>query len=83
MEDLINEQIFENLFENYQIVRTTINPDDLSNEPYSGRYIIRDENGQIVRHGQGILSKTSWTLKTDCEQALSEIVQKRFEEQAQ
>ena len=76
-----NDAILENIAENYQIVKTTDNPDFFSNEPYSGRYVIRDENNQIVRYGIGILSKTSWTFKEDAEKALSEIVKQRFEEE--
>lgn len=75
-----NDDILESIAENYQIVKTTDNPDYFSNEPYSGRYVIRDENNNIVRYGVGILSKTSWTFKEDAEQVLSEIVQERFEE---
>jgi len=75
-----NDAVLENIAENYQIVKTTDNPDYFSNEPYSGRYVIRDENNQIVRYGIGILSKTSWTFKKDAEEALSEIVKQRFEE---
>tara|TARA_R100001163_G_scaffold58907_1_gene47396 strand:+ start:40 stop:312 length:273 start_codon:yes stop_codon:yes gene_type:complete len=80
MSNLQNTEILESLAENYQIVKTSNNPDYFSNEPYSGRYVIKDENNQIVRYGVGILSKTSWTFKEDAEKALSEIVQKRFEE---
>jgi len=75
-----NDAILESIAENYQIVNTSDDPDCFSNEPYSGRYVIRDENNQIVRYGVGILSKTSWTLKEDAEKALSEIVQEKFEE---
>ena len=75
-----NDAILESIAENYQIVKTTDNPDYFSNEPYSGRYVIRDENNNIVRYGVGILSKTSWTFKEDAEQALSEIVKQKFEE---
>ena len=41
--------------------------------------MIRDENNELVRHDW----KSSWSLKRDAEQALSEIVHQRFEEQAQ
>ena len=80
MSNLQNTEILESISENYQILKTSDNPDYFSNEPYSGRYVIRDENNQIVRYGVGILSKTSWTFKEDAEKALSEIVEQRFEE---
>ena len=79
MSNLQNTEILESISENYQIVKTTVS-DYFSNEPYSARYVIRDENNQIVRYGVGILSKTSWTFKKDAEQALSKIVQERFKE---
>ena len=80
MSNLQNTEILESISENYQILKTSDNPDYFSNEPYSGRYVIRYENNQIVRYGVGILSKTSWTFKEDAEKALSEIVKQRFEE---
>ena len=67
-----NDAILENIAENYYIQPTYIE-DGLT---MSIRYVIRDQNNQIVRH----YWKSSWTLKKDAEQALSEIVQERFEE---
>ena len=78
MEDLINEEILENISENYQIYKVTSNC-------IPTKYVIRerscfaDQDLKLVRHDH----KTSWSLKTDAEQALSEIVHQRFEEQAQ
>ena len=67
-----NDAILENIAENYYIQPTYIE-DGLT---MSRRYVIRDEDNQIVRH----YWKSSWTLKKDAEQALFEIVQERFEE---
>ena len=67
-----NDAILENIAEKYHIQPTYIE-DGLT---MSRRYVIRDEDNQIVRH----YWKSSWTLKKDAEQALSEIVQERFEE---
>ena len=69
-----NDAILENIAEKYHIQPTYIC--DESNMNYSVRYVIKDEDNQIVRH----YWKSSWTLKKDAEQALSEIVQERFEE---
>ena len=73
-----NDVILESIAEKYHIQPTYIC--DGSNMDYSVRYVIRDENNNIVRYGVGILSKTSWTLKEEAEEVLSEIVQERFEE---
>ena len=67
-----NDAILENIAEKYHIQPTYIE-DGLT---MSRRYVIRDEDNQIVRH----YWKSSWTLKKDAEQELSEIVQERFEE---
>ena len=71
----INDQIFENLSENYEIKQILLE----DNVSISSRYVIKDENNELVRHDW----KSSWSLKKDAEQALSEIVHQRFEEQAQ
>ena len=95
MEDLINEQILENIYERYEIYKVTL---DVLFEDLNGRvqniadyedevikYAIRerscfaDQDLKLVRHDH----KTSWSSLVDAQQALSEIVQKRFEEQAQ
>ena len=81
MEDLINEQILESIHEGYEIYKMTID-DGIET---SSRYVIRerscfaDQDLKLVRHND---MSFFHTLK-DAEQALSEIVQKRFEEQAQ
>jgi len=81
MEDLINEQILENIHEGYEIYKVTL--DD--NVEIVIKYAIRerscfaDQDLKLVRHNN---MSFFHTLK-DAEQALSEIVQKRFEEQAQ
>ena len=84
MEDLINEEILENIHEGYEIYKMTVDFDCKNDLPII-RYAIRerscfaDQDLKLVRHDH----KTSWSLLADAEQALSEIVQKRFEEQAQ
>ena len=78
MEDLINEEILENISENYQIYKVT-------SKCIPTKYVIRerscfaDQDLKLVRHDH----KTSWSLLVDAEKALSEIVHQRFEEQAQ
>ena len=83
MEDLINEEILESIHEGYEIYQMII--EEEGNIYPQIRYVIRerscfaDQDLKLVRHDH----KTSWSLLADAEQALSEIVQKRFEEQAQ
>ena len=77
MEDLINEQILENIYEGFEISQSIVEEED--NVYPQIRYVIRDENNELVRHDW----KSSWSLKRDAEEALTEIVYKRFEEQAQ
>ena len=43
MEDLINDSIIESISENYQIYKMTC-------ESIPTKYVIRDENGELVRH---------------------------------
>ncbi len=74
----INDQIFERISEEYQIYKMTVDY-DLVNNSSIVRYVIRDEDGELVRHN----NMTFYPNKEDAEQALCEIVQKRFEEQAQ
>ena len=84
MEDLINEEILENIHEGYEIYKMTVDFDCKNDLPII-RYAIRerscfsDQDLKLVRHDH----KTSWSSLVDAQQALSEIVQKRFEEQAQ
>ena len=74
----INDSIFERISEEYQIYKMTVDY-DLENESSITRYVIRDENENLVRHND----MTFYPTKEDAQQALFEIVQKRFEEQAQ
>ena len=81
MEDLINEEILENIHEGFEIYKMTI--DD--GVETSSRYVIRerscfaDQDLKLVRHNN---MSFFHTLK-DAEEALSEIVHQKFEEQAQ
>ena len=81
MEDLINEEILENIHEGYEIYKMTI--DDGTET--SSRYVIRerscfaDQDFKLVRHNDVSFFPTL----EDAQQALSEIVHQRFEEQAQ
>ena len=43
------------------------------------KYVIRDEDGELVRHN----NMTFFPTKKDADKALAEIVYKRFEEAAQ
>ena len=72
MEDLINDSIIESISEKYQIYKMTC-------ETIPTKYVIRDEDGELVRHNNMIFFQS---LK-DADKALAEIVQKRFEEAAQ
>ena len=78
MEDLINEEILENISENYQIYKVTSNC-------IPTKYVIRerscfaDQDLKLVRHN----NMSFFPTLEDANQALCEIVQKRFEEQAQ
>ena len=81
MEDLINEEILENIYEGYEIYKVTL--DD--NVEIVIKYAIRerscfaDQDLKLVRHN----NMSFFSTLEDAQQALSEIVQKRFEEQAQ
>ena len=78
MEDLINEEILENISENYQIYKVTSNC-------IPTKYVIRerscfaDQDLKLVRHN----NMSFFSTLEDAQQALSEIVHQRFEEQAQ
>ena len=72
MEDLINDSIIESISENYQIYKMTC-------ETIPTKYVIRDEDGELVRHN----NMTFFPTKEDAEQTLCEIVHQRFEETAQ
>ena len=81
MEDLINEEILENIHEGYEIYKVTL--DD--NVEIVIKYAIRerscfaDQDLKLVRHN----NMSFFSTLEDAEQALSEIVHQRFEEQAQ
>ena len=81
MEDLINEEILENISENYQIYKVTLEADLGVTIKYAirERSCFADQDLKLVRHNNMSFFPT---LK-DAEKALSEIVQKRFEEQSQ
>ena len=70
----INDQILENLSENYEIKQILLE----DNVSISSRYVIKDENNELVRHDW----KSSWSLKEDAEEALIQIVKERFEDLA-
>ena len=78
MEDLINEEILENISENYQIYKVT-------SKCIPTKYVIRerscfaDQDLKLVRHN----NMSFFSTLEDAQKALSEIVHQRFEEQAQ
>jgi len=72
MEDLINDSIIESISENYQIYKMTC-------ETIPTKYVIRDEDGEFVRHN----NMTFYPSLEDANKALAEILYKRFEEAAQ
>ena len=78
MEDLINDSIIESISEEYQIYKMTVDY-DLVNDSSIVRYVIRDENEELVRHN----NMTFFPSLKDADKALAEIVYKRFEEAAQ
>jgi len=81
MEDLINEEILENIHEGYEIYKVTL--DD--NVEIVIKYAIRerscfaDQDLKLVRHN----NMSFFSTLEDAQQALSEIVHQKFEEQAQ
>ena len=75
MEDFINESILESISEEYQIYKVTL--DD--NVGIYTKFAIRDEDQNLVRHN----NMSFFPTKEDAEQALCEIVYKRFEEVSQ
>ena len=95
MEDLINEQILENIYERYEIYKVTL---DVVFEDLNGRvqnvpdyedevikYAIRerscfaDQDLKLVRHN----NMSYFPTLEDAQEALSEIVHQKYEEQAQ
>ena len=78
MEDLINDSIIESISEEYQIYKMTVDY-DLVNDSSLIRYVIRDENEELVSHN----NMSFFPTKEDAEKVLAEIVYKRFEEVSQ
>ena len=72
----INDQIFERISEEYQIYKMTVDY-DLENESSIIRYVIRDNNEDLVRHND----RSFFASQEEAEKTLCEIVQKRFEEE--
>ena len=72
----INDQIFERISEEYQILKLTVENYLEADQPLN-RFVIRDAWNELVRHND----KTFFASQEEAEKALSEIVQKRFEEQ--
>ena len=72
----INDQIFERISEEYQIYKMTVDY-DLENESSITRFVIRDQDENLVRHND----RSFFATQEEADQALSEIVQKSFEEQ--
>tara|TARA_B100000085_G_scaffold100808_1_gene91681 strand:- start:86 stop:319 length:234 start_codon:yes stop_codon:yes gene_type:complete len=71
----INDQIFERISEEYQIYRMTI---ELEGNTYPQiRYVIRDQNENLVRHND----RSFFATQEEAEKTLCELVQKRFEEE--
>ena len=78
MEDLINDSIIESISEEYQIYKMTVDYDSV-NDSSIVRYVIRDENEELVRHN----NMTFFSSLKDADKALAEIVYQRFEEVSQ
>ena len=75
MSHSINDSIFESISEEYQIHQMII---ELEGNIYPQiRYVIRDENENLVRHNE----RSFFATQEEAEKTLCEIVQKRFEEE--
>ena len=72
----INDQIFERISEEYQILKLTVE-NYLESEQPLNRFVIRDAWNELVRHN----NKTFFATYEEAEKTLCEIVQKRFEEE--
>ena len=71
----INDSIFERISEEYQIYQMII---EIEGNIYPQiRYVIRDQNENLVRHND----RSFFATKEEAEKTLCEIVQKRFEEE--
>ena len=70
-----NDSIFERISEEYQIHQMII---ELEGNIYPQiRYVIRDENENLIRHND----RSFFATQEEAEKTLCEIVQKRFEEE--
>ena len=72
----VNDEILESISEKYEIFQSIV--EEEGNVYPQIRYVIRDENNELVRHDW----KSSWSLKEDAEEALIQIVKERFEDLA-
>ena len=81
MEDLINEEILENIFEGYEIYRVTLddNVESIIKYAIRERSCFADQDLKLVRHN----NMSFFSTLEDAQQALSEIVHQRFEERSQ
>ena len=81
MEDLINEEILENIFEGYEIYRVTLddNVESIIKYAIRERSCFADQDLKLVRHN----NMSFFSTLEDAQQALSEIVHQKFEEQGQ
>jgi hypothetical protein len=79
MEDLINEEILENIHEGYEIYKVTLDDSVEIVIKYAirERSCFADQDLKLVRHN----NMSFFPTLEDAEQALSEIVHQRFEEQ--
>tara|TARA_R100001015_G_C4629918_1_gene191138 strand:- start:1407 stop:1643 length:237 start_codon:yes stop_codon:yes gene_type:complete len=74
----VNTEIFENLIENYQIYKMTVDY-HLKNDSSIIRYVIKDENEALIRHN----NMSFFPTKEDAKKALNEIINQKFEEVTQ
>jgi len=70
----VNTEILENLFENYQIYQMIV--EEEGNIYPQIRYVISDENNELVRHDLNLF----WSSKEDAKDALNKIINQQFEE---
>ena len=74
----VNTEIFENLIENYQIYKMTVDY-HLKNDSSIIRYVIKDENEELISHN----NMSFFPTKEDAKKALNEIINQKFEEVTQ
>ena len=71
----INDSIYERISEEYQIYQMII---EIEGNIYPQiRYVIRDQNENLVRHND----RSFFATQEEAEKTLCELVQKRFEEE--